>query len=697
MKYQANSSKHKKEKKEIPQQKNKISPKLDSTDEMLKKHSDTLLYVFTGLAFLMSMIFFNPDVSVGGDDSTYLENAYKFASGIAFPDWHGPFYPIFLSFFYVIFGFKIIMFKMISVLFFTFSVFFTYKIFAKKANTFTAVSLSLISVFSMMLLNYASTTYSEPMFMFMQSLLLYLYFEFSEKEESWRESLEYTKKIILAYSSLAVLAYLTFQVRSVAVALVPGIFILLLIEKKKKPAIVFFSATAVFHLLVSLYRKIVWNKASVSFMEQLDANFLVNPYKPQYGYETLGGFFKRFYDNCALYLSKHLMKLFGFMDYDARKYSYTLAVIIIIIFLAVGVYIFKKNRKLFVVFAYVIVMVGVTFFMVQKLWDQERLIMIYFPMIAGLVIYTLNQAFEYKDKIVSKIFVAVIFFLVARQTFAKGDFDLSNNFDTGSYTSYTDDWRNYMTASKWASENLPQGSVIACRKSQMSWMASQGNKNVKFYGIYKLYSSDPDSMQHYLLDSIKATHVIMANLRLNPYELNGKTITTIRYSLRNLTAKYPYSLKLVKQFGDKEPAYLFEFVDCKNVNLDNLLCCVLVSPENRFAWEQVGVLCITSKDYDKVIFYMEEAMKFVKDDSKLPYFEAIAYNYKGDKANALKKIEESIAINASDGEVFYNKAVVLYEMQRYQESIEALNKAAVLNYNQQTIESLLRAVKKHLN
>jgi len=90
-------------------------------------------------------------------------------------------------------------------------------------------------------------------------------------------------------------------------------------------------------------------------------------------------------------------------------------------------------------------------------------------------------------------------------------------------------------------------------------------------------------------------------------------------------------------------------------------------------------------------------MKFVKDDPKLPYFEAIAYNYKGDKANALKKIEESIAINASDGEVFYNKAVILYEMQRYQESIEALNKAAVLNYNQQTIESLLRAVKKHLN
>ncbi|MBQ3655426.1 MAG: glycosyltransferase family 39 protein [Bacteroidales bacterium] len=663
-------------------------------ENFCEKHFKKLLYGVTGLAFLMSMLLFNPDVSVGGDDSTYLESAYKFAHGQAFPDWHGPFYPIFLSFFYMIFGFKIILFKMISVLFYTFSVFFTYKLFAKTANYFAAFVMSLFSAFSLMLLLYASTTYSEPMFMFMQSLLLYLYFDFNEKEPLWQQS--DSKKIFIAYSALAVLAYLTFQTRSVAVAIVPAIFVLLLIDKKKKPAFVFLGATTVFHLLVTLYRKTVWHTASVSFMEQLDANFLVNPYKPQYGYETLGGFVQRFWDNCTLYLSKHLMKLFGFKDYDSRQYSVYLTILIIAVFLLCGFYIYKKNKKLFTVFGYVIVMVGVTFVMVQKLWDQERLIMIYFPMIAGLLVYSLNEGLKWKNSLVSKLFALIVFCAIMKQTLVRGNFDLSDNFAVGTYSTYTDDWANYMKASKWAGENLPEGSVVACRKSQMSWMASEGTKRVKFYGIYKLYSSNADSMQHYLLDTVKATHVIMANLRLNPYELNGKTITTIRYSLRNLTHKYPYSLKLIKQFGDKEPAYLFEFTDFKKVDVDNLFCSVIVNPENINAWIQLGILYLNAGDNDKVISSMNEALRFNPNQYQFPYYQAFAYNNKGDKTNALKKIDEALKLNSEDPEVFYNKAVLLYETEKFQEALQPLIEARKLNYNLESVNILEKEINRHL-
>jgi len=666
----------------------------NTADDFCKKHSRKLLFSVTGLAFLMSMLLFNPDVSVGGDDSTYLESAYKFANGLAFPDWHGPFYPIFLSFFYLIFGFKIILFKMISVLFYTFSVFFTFKLFAKTANYFAAFVMSLFSAFSLMLLLYASTTYSEPMFMFMQSLLLYLYFDFNDKEPLWQQS--GSKKIFIAYSALAVLAYLTFQTRSVAVAVVPAIFVLLLIDKKKKPAFVFLGATAVFHLLVSVYRKTVWHTASVSFMEQLDANFLVDPYKPQRGYETFGGFVQRFWDNCTLYLSKHLMKLFGFKDYDSRQYSVFLTVFIIAAFLICGFYIYKNNKKLFTVFGYVVVMVAVTFVMVQKLWDQERLIMIYFPMIAGLVLYSLNEGLKWKNSLVAKIFATVVFCMILRQTFSRGNFDLTDNFSVGSYSTYTDDWSNYMKASKWAGENLPEGSVVACRKSQMSWMASEGTKRVKFYGIYKLYCADADSMQHYLLDTVKATHVIMANLRLNPYELNGKTITTIRYSLRNLTARYPYSLRLVKQFGDKEPAYLFEFTDYTKVDVDNLLCSVIVNPENVNAWTQAGILYLNAGENDKAINCMDEALKFNPNEYQFPYYQAFAYNNKGDKQTALKKIDEALKIKATDGEVFYNKAVLLYETSMYREALQALEESKKLNYNNQNVSILENELKKLL-
>ena len=436
--------------------------------------------------------------------------------------------------------------------------------------------------------------------------------------------------------------------------------------------------------------------SSVSFMEQLDANFLVDPYKPQRGYETLSGFVQRFWDNCTLYLSKHLMKLFGFKDYDSRQYSVFLTVFIIVVFLLCGFYIYKKNKKLFTVFGYVVVMVAVTFVMVQKLWDQERLIMIYFPMIAGLVLYSLNEGLKWKNSLVSKIFAAVVLCAIMRQTFVKGNFDLTDNFSVGSYSTYTDDWSNYMKASKWAGENLPEGSVVACRKSQMSWMASEGTKRVKFYGIYKLYCADADTMQHYLLDSVKATHVIMANLRLNPYELNGKTITTIRYSLRNLTNKYPYSLKLVKQFGDKEPAYLFEFTDYKKVDVDNLLCSVIVNPENVNAWTQAGILYLNAGENDKAISCMDEAHKFNPKEYQFPYYQAFAYNNKGDKQTALKKIDESLKIKATDGEVFYNKAVLLYETSMYREALQALEESKKLNYNNQNVSILENELKKLL-
>ena len=673
--------KYNSQKKQIQKKEKNIEPIVKSSKEnFLQQHSKILSYVLLGLSFLLSILLFNPDVHVGGDDSMYIESAYKFFHGTAFPDWHGPFYPIFLSLFYGVFGFNVILFKLLSTVFFAFSVFFTFKVFEKITDIFTAFFLSLFSAFSYMLQVYASMTYSEPMFMFMQSLLLYLYFDFTSKNEAID-----LKKIIISYSLLAVVAYLTYLTRSVAVAVIPFIFVVLLFEKNKKPAIVFLSATVVCHLITALYKKIVWKTSSVSFMEQLDANFLVDPYKPQKGYETIGGFFQRFFDNCDLYLSKHLIKLFGFKAYDSREHSMVVAIVVIVLFLACGVYIFKKNRKLFFVFLYVLVMTGVTFFMVQKLWDQERLIMIYFPLIAGIVLYTLNSIFNQKYSFVPKFFAVVVFLCITFRLFMTGEFNVSNNFTVGEYASYTDDWENYMKASKWAGENLKEGSVVACRKSQMSWIASSASDRVKFYGIYKLYSNDADTMQHYLLDSIKSTHVIMANLRLNPYEYNGKTITTVRYSLRNLIRKYPYSLKLVKQFGTQEPAYIFEFADYKEVDINKLYAARIVSPENAYIWEQCAMMYFEKQQFDMVIKDMDEAIKYNAKHFRFPYLQAIAYNRKGDNESALKKIDEAIKLNSQNGEVLYNKAVLLYEMQKYSEAFSVLQTVKTLDFKSDNI------------
>lgn len=662
----------------VSEPKNIVSEQ-DKLESFLEKKSKIFLFAITALSFLMAMLLFNPDVSVGGDDSTYLESAYKYAEGKAFPTWQGPFYPMFIGLTYKIFGFHIILFKFLSVLFFSASVFFTYKLFAKFANYTTATVTSLICSISLMLLNYASTTYTEPMFMFLQVLFLYLLLLFGEKEASWTllDNKIYWRKVAISYFGLAVLAYTMFQTRSLAIVIIPAVLLWLVVKKNYRPAAVFGIGAIICHAVSSIYRKVIWNVESVSFSQQLDSILLVNPYKPREGYEQFGGFCQRFFDNASLYLSKHLMKLFGFRDYDSREYNMWLGIALIVILLSVGVYIFKKSKTLFAVFCYTAMMVGVTFVMLQKLWDQERLIMIYFPLILGMFLFVLTTL----KLVVAKLFSLLILVTVGFQTLVKGNFDLSDNFDNGSYSSYTDDWRNYMSASKWAAENLPEGSVVLCRKPQMSWMASEGSSNLKFQGVYKLQSSDPDTMRSYLLDTLKGTHVIMANLRLNPYVLDGKTITTVRYSLRNVTAKYPYSLKLVKQFGTKEPAYLFEFVDYHTIDYDNLFNSVIIEPKNSNAWDQLCVMALKGNDIDKILSLVSQWKQFCGESAKNYFFEGIAYVEKQRFEEALAAFDNSIKLEPNNPDSYVNKAISLHGLKRYKEALDAYNEGILHGVN----------------
>src|SRR5579859_4474854 len=67
-----------------------------------------------GLQGVFVLLFFDPKVHIGGDDSDYIIASIDFLHGQAFPSWHGSFYPIFLSPFILIFGTHIVLLKSIS-------------------------------------------------------------------------------------------------------------------------------------------------------------------------------------------------------------------------------------------------------------------------------------------------------------------------------------------------------------------------------------------------------------------------------------------------------------------------------------------------------------------------------------------------------------------------------------------------------
>jgi len=121
------------------------------------------------------------------------------------------------------------------------------------------------------------------------------------------------------------------------------------------------------------------------------------------------------------------------------------------------------------------------------------------------------------------------------------------------YYGYTPDWVNYLKMSRYCGDSLSANSLVACRKAPMSFVYGRGRK---FYGIYSVISSDPDTVLNFFKRE-NVTHVILASLRRDPKREDGNVINTIHRMIAPIDQKYPGKLVMIKQIGDAEPAYLY--------------------------------------------------------------------------------------------------------------------------------------------
>jgi hypothetical protein len=611
------------------------------------KNTNIILIGSIALSLIFSFLLFDPDVSVGGDDSGYIKAAYDFSKDVAFPSWHGSFYSILLSVFISIFGVKIVALKIVSVLFFAASLFFIQKIFLKITNHTISSLVLIFTATSYLLNNYASTTYSEPFFFFFQSLYIYLFYNYFLKIQGEKETFKNSWKDTLI---LGIITYLLIETRSVSIAVFGVTIVYLLIEKKYLNTLLYFGFTACTSMVYGLYKSIFWKTTSIGIGRQLNDMLLKNPYKPQLGNEDFMGILQRLWDNSELYLSKHLMRMFGFKSFDSLAVSPTLTIFIYLIFIAAIIISIAKNKKLTFIILFLVGMIGVSFISLGKLWDQERLIMIYFPFIVGILAYSIYSIFGKNKKtdsqIVPLIIFGAVFILVFGQTISKiGKNNVKHRFTSGKYESYSPDWRNYMLASKFAAENLPDSAVVVCRKAEMSWIAGEG-KNI-FSGVYKLMGNEPDSVFNELKKR-KATHVIMGNLRVDPRKKTDKTISTIRNSLSYLNYKYPACLTLVKEFGDDEKAYLFSF---------------------DFSAEM---------EREKYIKNVDNALEVNPRNANLAIIKANYFTAKKDYDSALKCLDVAIRNNQS-ATLYFNRGVLYYTINEHQKGIQDFNKVLELD------------------
>ncbi|WP_430815737.1 ArnT family glycosyltransferase [Carboxylicivirga sp. RSCT41] len=522
---------------------------LTKVEDWCQKHQLAIISSILGIFTLFSLLLFNLRVSEGGDDSTYIIRAVNFINDGSYPSFQGPLYPMFLSIFVALFGIKLGLLKITSFALMLISMWLFYKTFKDKiAYTLLFATLLMISV-SSYFIYFTSQTYSEALFLLLQVPVFTLVYELLNTEKDTNKL-----KYIIALSAVILASFLT---RTIGIGTLIAVILFFIINKQYKNAGLVAGCFIIMLGLFLIIKSAIWQTA---LFDSGQASTLIykHPYQLDKGKETIGGFITRFIDNSNLYLSKHFLKMTGWRSLSTNATISLLTILIYALFGFSTVRAFKNNKHLLFVAVYLVTMLGITFIVLQKLWDQYRLIIPFFPFMVLILLYgVLEFSRNKKSKLQQYLFIILVGISVVSttaQSLSKIDLlTLRKNLKGDVYEGYTDDWRNYLSMAEFAGEELPENTMVAVRKPNMARIYANGKK---FYGIYRFDTTDPDQLLQRLKER-EVTHVIMASLRKNPLVNNGQTINTIQRYLYIISQKYPTAFKFQKQIGTVEPAYLF--------------------------------------------------------------------------------------------------------------------------------------------
>jgi len=548
-------AKPKKKSKVVSQEEKKkyLVPKkdlFDKFDSFFEKKGKYVLWISGFLTLAFTLLLFNVRISEGGDDSAYILRAFDFVKEHIFPSFQGPLYPLMLSLFVWIFGINIFVLKFLSVIFIIVHLFLFYKAFYNKIPSFITAFVLFIIAFNASLLYYASQTYSEVFFMMLQAALFYYFFKYIiEKQGS----------SIKNYLILGLLLLLLGLTRTIGYSALLAVLIYLLTDKKWKGALITLAGFIVFYLVIELIKRVFFGSHSNQYQGQLGILLQVDPYDPSKGIENFKGFLERFWGNSNLYLSKHIYASLG-LKADITKTSAFMTAFTYILFFVSFIVSVRKNKYLAFTGIYLLTLIGATFFMLQTRWDQDRLILIFLPLILVFITSGFYYLLKLKRLRIFKFLLPLIFVMlfftslkVMIEKVTDNNDVLVNSIAGNQFYGMTPDWINYIKMSQWAGKNLPDTANIACRKASISFIYGKR----KFFGITSVPSEDADTLLNNLKKN-KISYVLMGSLRMNPKQKTEYTITTIKRYLYFIQQKYPQALSLVNTIGTDEQAYMFK-------------------------------------------------------------------------------------------------------------------------------------------
>jgi hypothetical protein len=485
----------------------------DKMETYLQKNDRLFFWVFFGITALVSFLLYDPRVSLTGDDSSYIILANDFIRHFSFPSYQGPLYPMALSVVVLIFGISLFPLKLFSLLSILGFMYFTFITFRKRIPASLLLPVLLLVSINSHVLYYASQTYSEAFYMFMQSVFIFTFFRFFADNES--NKIDF-KKDLKPHFFLAFVVLGVALTRSVGFFAPIAIAAYFLFYRQWKNMGFFIAGFACLFIIYSLLKSWIWGSSDLQFSTQGGSLLSKNFYHPEEGQEDLAGMFVRFWQNSVQYLSNGLFRIMGFR-YNPGENSAFRAIIVYILALT-GLYsVFKKNKSLFFTIILTGIFLFVTFFVLQVFWNQERLIIPIYPFILLSVLACFYYLLSSKNlRSFQFLYLLPIIILFISGTKMTLNTIPEVRKITNQYSGLSPDWVNYLKASRWSAKNLRETDLVACRKPSISTIYSEKGKS--FYGIYNVPTGDSKAfLQEWSADPDKYVAVVANEQSYNHY------------------------------------------------------------------------------------------------------------------------------------------------------------------------------------
>ena len=531
------------------------------------KNEQKIFYTLLSLCVFLSLISFNARISEAHDDALYLEGGWRFVN--EFPNYfytqNAPLYPLFLGVLIKLMGFKLIVFKLISLVLNALGFVLFFKAFKGRLPYMIFLPVAFFHASNYLIMYYASMTFTEAFYFFLQGLFFFTAGKVIDLLEKSTPELKSQFKLWLLFG---LSLFLISTAKSSAIVVIPAVVLYFIIQKNWKALGYSVGAYLVFKLLYELIVKSIW-AAQNQFAGQSKILLQKDPYDISKGNEDAAGFIQRFIDNTNLSLSKRFYQILGWRDENSVE-VYGLISLITLSLMLFGFWkLYKKGNKLLVLATlFSGAQLVLSYLILQTRWDQPRITLVLMPVLLMLILYAF-YAFTNNKGIGPTIYLVVVVMMcgsVLLSSLKRGTKNIpivKKNLQGDKYYGYTPDWQNFLKCSEWCADSLPASSLVASRKAPMSFVYGKGKKFFPIYSVIKKDSatnqSNPDSALAFFKEK-KVTHIMLGTLRLDPNNPGNGFINTVHNIAAPIAEKYPQKLKLVHIEGQFEEAAVYEIV-----------------------------------------------------------------------------------------------------------------------------------------